>query len=126
MDGCPDTIEPLLSCFAEDPGLADLVALYAAEMPERVKTLADRFAARDWPGLTVCAHQLKGSAGSHGFHQLTPYAAALEHASRERLGEAAIQQALAALVELCRRIAVSAAPSGATSANRAPGCSPAR
>lgn len=96
--------EPLFSCFAGDPGLADLAALYAAEMPGRIEALIDRFAAHDWPGLTICAHQLKGSAGSHGFHQLTPHAAALEHAVREQRGEAAIQELLEALVELCRRV----------------------
>ena len=113
MGDCQETNGPLFSCFAEDPGLADLVALYAAEMPGRIEALAARFAARDWHGLTVCAHQLKGSAGSHGFHQLTPHAAALEQAAREPLGDATIQQALAALVELCRRVAVSTAPPGA-------------
>jgi hypothetical protein len=37
----------------------------------------------------------------------------LEQAAREPRGEATIQQALAALVELCRRVAVSTAPPGA-------------
>lgn len=99
----PDS-KPLMSRLASDPYLGDIVALYVAEMPERIETLKSHFVARDWPGLAACAHQLKGSAGSHGFHEITPLAAALEFASRESRGEPQISQAFEALVELCRRV----------------------
>ena len=96
--------QPLVSDLARDPDLGDIVALYVAEMPERIEALQSRFLARDWPGLASYAHQLKGSAGSHGFHQITPFALTLEHAARESRAEAEIGLALEALVELCRRV----------------------
>ncbi len=97
-------VEPLLSCLADDPGLRELVALYAQEMPERIQTLENSYAARDWRGLARHAHQLKGGAGSHGYHQLTEFAAALEDAAREARDAAAIQSALEALLALCRHV----------------------
>lgn len=99
----PDS-EPLVSRLASDPCLGEIVALYAAEMPERIDTLESHFIARDWSGLAVCAHQLKGSAGSHGYREITPLAAALECAVRADRGEAEITQAFDALLQLCRRV----------------------
>lgn len=96
--------EPLVSSLAADPDLGDIVALYVEEMPERIESLRSRMAARDWPGLATVAHQLKGSAGSHGFGAITPVAAALERAAREPRAEAEIEQAFEALVELCYRV----------------------
>ena len=96
--------ETIVSCLAGDPDLGDIVALYVAEMPERIESLRTRLAARDWAGLATCAHQLKGSAGSHGFGQITPVAAARERAAREPRGEPEIVQAFEALVELCSRV----------------------
>lgn len=99
----PD-FEPLVSRLAGDPCLGEIVALYAAEMPERIQTLESYFIARDWRGLAVFAHQLKGSAGSHGYREITPLAAALECAAREERGEAEIAQAFDELIKLCRRV----------------------
>lgn len=96
--------EPLVSRLARDPDLGDIVALYAAEMPERIETLEWHFMARNWPGLAACAHQLRGSAGSHGFCEITPLAAALESAAREARGGPEISQAFEALIDLCRRV----------------------
>lgn len=96
--------EPLVSSLADDAGLRELVVIYAQEMPERIQTLESSYAARDWRALARHAHQLKGGAGSHGYHQLTEFAAALEDAAREGCDAAAIQSALDALLALCRRV----------------------
>lgn len=96
--------DPILSSLADDPDLGDLSALYAQEMPERIEALERRFAARDWAGLATCAHQLKGAAGSHGYHQLTAPAAALEYAAAQRRSPAEIQAALETLLDCCRRV----------------------
>jgi HPt (histidine-containing phosphotransfer) domain-containing protein len=96
--------EPLVSCLARDPDLGDIVELYVTEMPERIETLESHFVARDWPGLANFAHQLKGSAGSHGFRQITTRAERLERAAREAHDVSRIAEAYEALVELCRRV----------------------
>jgi HPt (histidine-containing phosphotransfer) domain-containing protein len=94
----------LRSSLADDPDLFELVELYVDEMPQRIELLLGHFAAADWSGLAALAHQLKGAAGSHGFHQLTTPAAELERATRQQKTEAEILAALDQLVKLCRRV----------------------
>lgn len=95
---------PILSTLADDPDLGSIVELYVNEMPGRVATLLAQFDAGDRAGLTTTAHQIKGAAGSHGFHQVTPVAARLEAALRDDRPEAEINEALDALLEICRRV----------------------
>ena len=96
--------EPILSTLADDPDLGSIVELYVAEMPGRVATLLAQFDAGDRCGLSTTAHQIKGAAGSHGFHQVTPIAARLETALRDDRTDAEISEALEALVDACRRV----------------------
>lgn len=96
--------EPIYSDLADDPDLGDIVRLYVDEMPGRIESLLNHFASFDWLGLAIEAHQLKGAAGSHGFHQLTPAAAALEQTARQGNDVEKIQAALDTVVELLRRI----------------------
>ena len=56
---------------------------------------------RDIPALTDLAHQLKGAAGSYGFRGITEAAHHLE-ATAKTQGD--IEQTLAVLVALCRRV----------------------
>ena len=102
----PQTTEPdlLYSALAEDPVLGEIVALYVAEMPDRIAALVARCEAGDYAGLATLAHQMKGAAGSHGFGQLTPYAARLEQLTRGAAPASEIRQALDALVEACGRV----------------------
>ncbi|HEX5445541.1 MAG TPA: Hpt domain-containing protein [Pirellulales bacterium] len=98
------TAEPILSTLADDPDLGSIVELYVAEMPDRIATLVAQFDAGDRTGLTTTAHQIKGAAGSHGFHQVTPPAARLEAALHADRPEAEIAEALEALLDVCRRV----------------------
>jgi HPt (histidine-containing phosphotransfer) domain-containing protein len=50
------------------------------------------------------AHQLKGAAGSYGFPQVTPVAARLEQAARERRSTDAMLACLSEMADLCVRI----------------------
>ena len=97
-------IQPFLSELADDPDLGSIVELYVEEMPQRIETLLAQFDAGDRVGLTTTAHQMKGAAGSHGFHQITPLAARLEAALQGDQPDAEIGEALEALVEICRRV----------------------
>jgi len=94
----------LHSPLAEDPDLAEVVELFAAEMPERIANVLRHFDARRWRELQRAAHQLKGSAGSYGFAPITPAAARLEDAVREARPEQEIRQAVEELVALCARV----------------------
>lgn len=97
---------PILSTLADDPDLGSIVALYVEEMPGRVTTLLAQFDAGDRAGLTTTAHQIKGAAGSHGFHQITPVAARLEAALHDDRPDVEISEALEALLDVCRRVRV--------------------
>jgi histidine phosphotransfer protein HptB len=92
------------SLLADDPDLADLVQMFVDEMPRRIADLREFRAAGDWDGVARCAHQLKGAAGSYGFHQLTPYAAALEAAVRDESAPTGATVPLQALIEACSRV----------------------
>lgn len=94
---------PLYSEFGVGD-LADLVEMFVDEMPQRIESLQALANGQDWESLGRAAHQLKGSAGSYGFGQLTPAAAGLESAIRNGEPAAATLAALEALLGLCRRV----------------------
>ncbi|HVC98853.1 MAG TPA: Hpt domain-containing protein [Pirellulales bacterium] len=101
----PNVIDGRLqSSLAEDADLGQVIARYVDEMPGRIETMLERAGAADFDALADMAHQLKGSAGSHGFHQLTGATAAVERAIRDRRPETEVRAALDALVALCRRV----------------------
>lgn len=97
-------LEPLISSFADDPDLGEIVGMFVEEMPARVDNLLTRLQARDWEGLERATHQIKGAAGSYGFDQITPCASRAERAVKQRQPEAEIIAAVTELVELCKRV----------------------
>jgi HPt (histidine-containing phosphotransfer) domain-containing protein len=95
------TTKLIYSSLGGDEDLADIVEMFVDEMPERTQNLVDLAAANNLDELRRFAHQLKGAAGSYGFNQLTPYAAELESAVRDRQPRETVHQALNALVAEC-------------------------
>lgn len=104
MTVSPVALEPLVSSFADDPDLGEIVGMFVEEMPARVDNLLARLQAGDWEGLERAAHQLKGAAGSYGFDQITPCAARAERAVKQRQPEGEIRAAVTELVQLCQRV----------------------
>jgi HPt (histidine-containing phosphotransfer) domain-containing protein len=94
----------LYSSLGADPDLGELVEMFVDEMPDRVDHLLEQFQASNWDGLYRAAHQIKGAAGSYGFHQLTPTATELEAAVRDHQPEQEILASLNALIDMCRRV----------------------
>ncbi len=84
--------------------LGELVEMFVQEMPDRIASLVNQAAERDWAQLARTAHQLKGAAGSYGFNEITPSAAKLEAMARNGEQEEAILAACQDLLGLCRRI----------------------
>ncbi len=99
-----DPASQVYSRLAADPMLAELVSLFVEEMPDKIKAFEVQAKNRDWRQLARTAHQLKGAAGSYGFHAITPYAARLEAAARDAKQEESILLALDELLNLCMRI----------------------
>lgn len=102
MTCAPST--PIYSTLGDDEDLGELVEMFVADMPTRLADLAQAYEARDWDRLQRLAHQLKGSAGSYGFDEVTPRAARLEAAVRDRSEEVEIGRATEELLGLCSRL----------------------
>ena len=73
-------ISPIVSTLATDPDFAELVVDYVSDIPARIESCIGFVEAQNWPELKRFAHQIKGSAGSYGFGQITAIAALLEAA----------------------------------------------
>jgi histidine phosphotransfer protein HptB len=96
--------DPLYSPLANDPDLGEIVEMFVDEMPERLTLIQQLLDASDWDGVRRAAHQLKGSAGSHGFTPISPVAATVEHLVTARQPEEEIRKAVEALCDMCGRV----------------------
>lgn len=95
---------PLYSELGGDPDFGELVEMFVDEMPDRTEALRNAFDGNERETLRQLAHQLKGSSGSYGFDQLTPYAAKLESAIKEQSPEDEVEASLTELLQLCARV----------------------
>lgn len=95
---------PIYSSLAQDPDLEERVVMFADEMSDRIAVLENALTEQDFEKLQQAAHQLKGSAGSYGFEELTPYAAAVEFAVGEEEPEEQIIAVVSELVTACQRV----------------------
>jgi CheY-like chemotaxis protein/HPt (histidine-containing phosphotransfer) domain-containing protein len=110
-----------LSRWAQDPEMQPLLALFAAQLPERLTELEAAFAERAHDEVRAAAHRLKGSAGSYGFDELARLAGVLTQQAHARAPWPALEPSLEALRAEVQRITWVAAPAdGATSWSDAP------
>jgi len=96
--------EMIYSSLAEDSGLGELIEMFVEEMPDRTAVLAQAFSTGDWESLLYAAHQLKGAAGSYGFDELAPFAAAVESSVRDAESTENIGSLLDELIDACHQI----------------------
>ena len=95
---------PLLSQFANDKDMAELVEFFVVELQERIGALSEAWESGDRTRLKSLAHQIKGAAGGYGFPSITRSAAALETVLRTQETElASVGKRLDELLDLCRR-----------------------
>ena len=85
-----------------DEDLGELVEMFVLELPNRVASLQEALAGEDLTSLKTLAHQMKGAAGSYGFHEISPVAAALEAAAEGDAAEEDVRQCVSALIEICQ------------------------
>ena len=95
---------PLVSRFAGDPMLGELVEAFVEAIPERVRDLQAALEASDLDRLAVLTHQLKGSAGTHGFEPLSVAAKRLEQDAKADAGFDNLQRSMDDLAALCGRV----------------------
>jgi len=102
---CPAQTDtaPLLSEFADDPDMGELVELFLAELPDRVAALERAMRARDAEMISHLAHQLKGAGGGYGYPAITDNALLLERAAREGKDVDHLVKPFQALAHTCHR-----------------------
>lgn len=98
--------KPLVSEYASDPDMAELIDLFVGELPERVEALHDALTKGDLDLLARVAHQLKGAGGGYGFPDITVAGRDVETAAKESDADLeTVQKSVEALVDLCSRAA---------------------
>lgn len=103
MDQTPKP-EPILSEFAADPEMKDLLALFVSELPTKLTAIQDAWDQQDHGSIRRIAHQLKGASGGYGFSTIGNAAARLEDALATEIADVELaQNELLALIDLCRR-----------------------
>ena len=99
-------LRPLISEFASDPEMAEMVEYFCAEVLSHVATLNDALDRRALDELRVHAHRLKGSAGGYGYPTISESAGLLERMLIDETDDpAALGRQVDELVDLCRRAA---------------------
>jgi HPt (histidine-containing phosphotransfer) domain-containing protein len=95
--------EPLISEYADDPQMQDLVAVFVGGLRARTDQLQRAAERGDAATLRSLAHQVKGAAGGFGFGSISTLADHLEQAARRGAELAELRRHTTALVELCLR-----------------------
>jgi HPt (histidine-containing phosphotransfer) domain-containing protein len=98
---------PLKSDLAGDPEMLELVQMFLAEMPDRLRELEGAWSAEHREALSRLSHQLKGCCAGYGFPSVGQAAGALESGLKDPSRELeSLKREFESLVELCSRAAV--------------------
>lgn len=103
---------PLISEFADEPELKELIQLFTSELPDRVRAIETAWSAREIGLLRRMVHQLRGASAGYGYPTIGSAAGAIEEGLRE-LGSAdepgwkTVRRQVDHLVDLCRSASVS-------------------
>ena len=95
---------PLISQYADDPDMLELIEMFVSDLPERVLALKDAIAAEDIERVGGLAHQLKGAGGGYGYPAITESALKLETMAKGGTDDLdAVRNNIEELVNLCNR-----------------------
>lgn len=82
--------QPILSEYASDADMRELVEFFVGELDDRVSAIRAAFETGDADRLRTLAHQIKGAAGGYGFPSISDQAAEVERSLLAE--EAAVSQ----------------------------------
>ena len=97
-------MEPIRSCFEDDPDMMEIVREFAAEAPERADQLQAMQQAQELLPLKTLAHQLKGAGGGYGFDSISEVAGRLEEALKSSAEPAVVADHCAELCDILRAV----------------------
>src|SRR5437867_2051309 len=95
---------PCYSSLAGDPDLAELLALFVGELPQRLADIRQAAQGQNWQEVGRLAHQLRGAGGSYGFPLLTTAAGQVESMAREQASLGDLRAALDQLTAISERL----------------------
>ena len=101
---CDIGAEPCYSTLAGDSDLAELVALFVSELPQRLADIRQAAQDQNWQEVGRLAHQLRGAGGSYGFPPLTLAAQHVESTAREQPTISSVRLALDQLTAVADRV----------------------
>jgi CheY-like chemotaxis protein/HPt (histidine-containing phosphotransfer) domain-containing protein len=99
----PPVVDAIGSQFADDKDMAEVIASFVQQLPQRCQAMREALNHNDFPSLGRLAHQLKGAGGSYGYACLTDAARELESYAKGEDAEAAML-ALNRLSHMCERV----------------------
>lgn len=94
-------LPPMVSELAGDTELADILEIFVAELPKRMRSVEEALNTSDYALVGRLAHQLKGSAGGYGFPVISEVAGILEKHAGASADVAAITEQVRRLADLC-------------------------
>ena len=95
---------PCYSTLAGDPDMAELLALFVGELPERLADIRQAAQGQNWQEVRRLAHQLRGAGGSYGYPLLTTAAGQVETIAREPVNVSELRSALDQLTAVSERL----------------------
>jgi HPt (histidine-containing phosphotransfer) domain-containing protein len=95
---------PLVSTFAGDADMADVLVQFVQGLPTRVAEMEQQLHAGDLETLRRTVHQLKGAGGGYGFDPITTQAALAEQQIKDGKAIEQISQEVESLAALVRRV----------------------
>lgn len=101
-----DPSAPIISEYASDSEMVEIVAEFVDGLTSRLDTLVDAVERKDRDQVAARAHDLKGAGGGFGFPTISETAAAIELVARN--GEVGIEECqplLDELKDICERVA---------------------
>ncbi len=94
----------IVSAYADDPDMAELVELFLEELPDRVATIREALGQGDIKKVGQVAHQLKGAGGGYGFPAITEAGLDAEQAAKQTPDDLdQVRRTVDALVDVCNR-----------------------
>ena len=97
-------IDPLVSEFADDADMMELVGFFLAELADRTVEIERAWETDNRTELCQLAHVLKGAGGGYGYPSITESAAQLEQdLMQEEADVVTLNEKVEDLISICRR-----------------------
>jgi HPt (histidine-containing phosphotransfer) domain-containing protein len=92
------------STLAGEPDMAELLALFVSELPQRLVDIRQAAQGHNWQEVRRLAHQLRGAGGSYGFPLMTIAAGKVETIAQEQASIKELRTALDQLTAVSQRL----------------------